>query len=56
MLGEQGINIAGMQVGRTDAGGNALTVLTVDSAIPAATVDEIVAAIGAGFGRAVDLA
>jgi D-3-phosphoglycerate dehydrogenase len=55
MLGEQNINIAGMQVGRTDAGGAALTVLTVDSAIPAATIDEIVAAIGAGFGRAVDL-
>ena len=55
MLGEQGINIAGMQVGRTDAGGDALTVLTVDSAIPAATVEEIVEAIGAGFGKAVDL-
>ena len=35
LLGEQGINIAGMQVGRTGAGGDALTVLTVDSAIPA---------------------
>jgi D-3-phosphoglycerate dehydrogenase len=56
MLGEQGINIAGMQVGRTDAGGDALTVLTVDSAIPAATMDDIVAEIGAGFGKAVDLA
>jgi D-3-phosphoglycerate dehydrogenase len=55
MLGEQGINIAGMQVGRTDAGGDALTVLTVDSAIPAATMEEIVVAIGAGFGRAVDI-
>jgi D-3-phosphoglycerate dehydrogenase len=56
MLGEQGINIAGMQVGRTDAGGDALTVLTVDSAIPAATMDDIVAEVGAGFGKAVDLA
>ncbi len=55
MLGEQGINIAGMQVGRTDAGGDALTVLTVDSAIPSSTIEEIVESIGAGFGRAVDL-
>lgn len=55
MLGAEGINIAGMQVGRAVAGGDALTVLTVDSAIPAATVDEIVTAIGAGFGRAIDL-
>jgi D-3-phosphoglycerate dehydrogenase len=56
LLGEQGVNIAGMQVGRTDAGGDALTVLTVDSAIPASTMEEIVSVIGAGFGRAVDLA
>jgi D-3-phosphoglycerate dehydrogenase len=56
MLGEQGVNIAGMQVGRTDAGGDALTVLTVDSAIPAPLMEDIVSAIGAGFGRAVDLA
>ena len=56
MLGASGINIAGMQVGRTDAGGDALTVLTVDSAIPSATMEEIVVAIGAGFGKAVDLA
>jgi D-3-phosphoglycerate dehydrogenase / 2-oxoglutarate reductase len=54
-LGEQNINIAGMQVGRTDAGGAALTVLTVDSAIPTATIEAIVSEIGAGFGQAVDL-
>lgn len=56
ILGDAGINIAGMQVGRTDAGGRALTVLTVDSAVPSATVDSIVAEIGAGYGKAVDLA
>jgi len=56
ILGDAGINIAGMQVGRTDAGGRALTVLTVDSAVPAPTLDTIVAQIGAGYGRAVDLA
>ena len=55
ILGEAGINIAGMQVGRTDAGGRALTLLTVDSAVPAATMERIVADVGAGFGTAVDL-
>jgi D-3-phosphoglycerate dehydrogenase len=56
ILGEAGINIAGMQVGRTTPGGPALTLLTVDSAVPADTIDRIVAEVGAGFGKAVDLA
>ena len=34
-LGTLGINIAGMQVARNQRGGEALMVLTVDSAIPA---------------------
>ena len=55
ILGEAGINIAGMQVGRTTAGGRALTLLTVDSAVPAATMERMVAEVGAGFGTAVDL-
>ena len=55
VLGEAGINIAGMQVGR-DASSNAMIVLTVDSPIPADRIDEIVTRIGAQGGRAVDLA
>jgi len=55
ILGRAGINIAGMQVCRTAAGGEALVVLTVDEAIDQATVVEITSAIGARFGRAVDL-
>jgi D-3-phosphoglycerate dehydrogenase / 2-oxoglutarate reductase len=47
LLGQTGVNIAGMQVSRTTEGGAALMVLTVDSAIPAATLDEIAAAVGA---------
>jgi D-3-phosphoglycerate dehydrogenase len=47
LLGQAGVNIAGMQVSRTTEGGQALMVLTVDSAIPPATLDEIGAAIGA---------
>ena len=55
VLGEAGINIAGMQVGRDDSA-TAMIVLTVDSPIPADRIDEIVTRIGAQGGRAVDLA
>jgi D-3-phosphoglycerate dehydrogenase / 2-oxoglutarate reductase len=55
ILGDQGINIAGMQVCRNARGGQALIVLTVDSALPAPVLDEITSSIGAVFGRAVDL-
>ena len=55
ILGAQGINIAGMQVCRHARGGQALMVLTVDSALPPAVLDEIASSIGAVFGRAVDL-
>jgi D-3-phosphoglycerate dehydrogenase len=55
ILGDRAINIAGMQVCRNARGGQALIVLTVDSALPSPVLDEITASIGAGFGRAVDL-
>jgi D-3-phosphoglycerate dehydrogenase len=55
ILGAASVNIAGMQVSRTAAGQQALMVLTVDSALPAETLAEITAAIGAQSGRAVDL-
>ena len=55
ILGAQGINIAGMQVCRNARGGQALIVLTVDSALPSAVLDEITSSIGAVLGRAVDL-
>jgi D-3-phosphoglycerate dehydrogenase len=55
ILGEAGVNIAGMQVSRREQGGDALVVLTVDSAIPPAVLDDIVRSIGADSGRAVDL-
>jgi D-3-phosphoglycerate dehydrogenase / 2-oxoglutarate reductase len=55
ILGTQGINIAGMQVCRDTRGGHALIVLTVDSALPPAVLDEITTSIGAVVGRAVDL-
>ncbi len=55
ILGDRGINIAGMQVCRNARGGQALIVLTVDSALPPPVLDEITSSIGAVFGRAVDL-
>jgi D-3-phosphoglycerate dehydrogenase len=55
VLGEAGVNIAGMQVSRDAKGGHALVAMTVDSAIPQPVLDEIVSAIGATDGRQVDL-
>ncbi len=55
ILGEQGVNIAGMQVARAERGGHALIALTVDSALPPATIEEIAKEIGAESGRAVDI-
>jgi D-3-phosphoglycerate dehydrogenase len=55
ILGEHGINIAGMQVSRDVAGGHALIAMTVDSPIPADALEEIVEGIGAHEGRALDL-
>jgi D-3-phosphoglycerate dehydrogenase len=55
ILGEHGINIAGMQVARDTKGGHALVALTVDSALPAPVLETIVERIGAESARAVDL-
>jgi D-3-phosphoglycerate dehydrogenase len=55
ILGEAQVNIAGMQVSRDERGGKALMALTVDSAIPHSTLEEIVRVIGAESGRSVDL-
>jgi D-3-phosphoglycerate dehydrogenase len=55
ILGGRQINIAGMQVCRDARGGEALIALTVDSAVPAAALAEITAAIGATVARVADL-
>jgi D-3-phosphoglycerate dehydrogenase len=55
VLGDAGINIANMQVGRDAAGGLALIALTVDSAVDQPTVEAIAARIGAESGAAIDL-
>ncbi|WP_394552452.1 phosphoglycerate dehydrogenase [Agromyces sp. MMS24-JH15] len=40
-FGEAGINIAGMQIARQKAGGQALSVLTVDSPVPAEVLEAV---------------
>ncbi|MCE8423496.1 MAG: phosphoglycerate dehydrogenase [Candidatus Methanoperedens sp.] len=46
MLGKKNINIAGMQVGRITAGGEAIMVLNIDSEVDNKTLDEIRAVDG----------
>jgi D-3-phosphoglycerate dehydrogenase len=54
-FGEAGINIAGMQVARTTAGGKALSVLTVDSPVPDGILESVRAAIDADVLQAIDI-
>jgi D-3-phosphoglycerate dehydrogenase len=54
-LGKLQINIADMQVARTDIGGSALMALTVDSVIPNQTLDVIAKETGAVMVRYVNL-
>ncbi|HEX5949081.1 MAG TPA: ACT domain-containing protein, partial [Actinomycetota bacterium] len=51
ILGEAGINIASMEVGRKEAGGLALMCLTVDSPIPPEVLERIVVGVGMKSAR-----
>jgi D-3-phosphoglycerate dehydrogenase len=55
ILGDAQVNIASMQVSRTQQGGDALMALTVDSAIPDDALHRIADAVGALSVRGVDL-
>jgi D-3-phosphoglycerate dehydrogenase len=55
ILGEAGVNIASMEVGRKEAGGLALMGLTVDSPIPPEALDRIVTAVGMKSARSMTL-
>ncbi|GAA1425814.1 phosphoglycerate dehydrogenase [Agrococcus citreus] len=46
-FGEAEINIAGMQIARTSAGGDALSIITIDQVAPDALVEQVGAAIEA---------
>ena len=54
-LGAAKINIAGMQVARESAGGNALMALTVDSTVSEAVADAVKKETGAELVRSVTL-
>ncbi|WP_137844853.1 phosphoglycerate dehydrogenase [Microbacterium sp. 2FI] len=54
-FGEAGINIAGMQIARRSAGGQALSVLTVDSPVADDLLDEVRSAIQADLFRQIEI-
>lgn len=54
-FGEAGINIAGMQISRREAGGQALSVLTVDSPVPDGLLETVRLAIDADVMREIDI-
>jgi D-3-phosphoglycerate dehydrogenase len=54
-FGDAGINIAGMQISRREAGGQALSVLTVDSPVPEGLLDSVRVAIKADLLRDIDI-
>lgn len=54
-FGEAGINIAGMQIARREAGGQALSVLTVDSPVPDELLDEVRSDIHADLFRQIEI-
>ncbi|MFG6401716.1 MULTISPECIES: phosphoglycerate dehydrogenase [unclassified Microbacterium] len=54
-FGEAGINIAGMQIARREAGGQALSVLTVDSPASEELVEQIRAEIDASLFRQIEI-
>ncbi len=55
ILGENGVNIASMQVARRSIGGEALMALTVDSSVDAELLSSVAASIGSSVGSIVDL-
>ncbi len=54
-FGDAGINIAGMQISRREAGGQALSVLMVDSPAPEDLLDKVRSAIKADLLREIDI-
>jgi D-3-phosphoglycerate dehydrogenase len=55
VLGQAQINIAGMQVSRDSAGGRALVVMAVDSAVSPQVAEQVRRAMDASTVRLVDL-
>jgi D-3-phosphoglycerate dehydrogenase len=55
LLGDAGVNIAAMQVGRKDEGGDAVSVLTLDANVPPGLPEQVAAEIGAASVHVVKL-
>jgi D-3-phosphoglycerate dehydrogenase len=55
LLGDAGVNIAGLQIARDAKQGTALSVLSIDAPVPGELVAELGAAIGAEMLRTIDL-
>ena len=55
LLGDAGVNIAGLQIARDEKKGTALSVLSVDAAVPAELIERLGDAIGAVMLRTVDI-
>jgi len=54
-FGEAGINIAGMQIARRSAGGQALSIITVDSPVADEVLERVRVAIEADDVREIDI-
>jgi D-3-phosphoglycerate dehydrogenase len=54
-FGEAGINIAGMQIARRSAGGQALSIITVDSPVPDDVLARVASSINADELREIDI-
>ncbi|MEP6844344.1 MAG: phosphoglycerate dehydrogenase [Pseudolysinimonas sp.] len=54
-FGDAGVNIAGMQIARLSAGGQALSIVTVDSPVPEGVLDRVRTAITADDVREIDI-
>ncbi len=54
-FGEAGINIAGMQIARRSAGGQALSIITVDSPVPEEVLARVASSIDADELREIDI-
>lgn len=55
IMGKHDINIASMNLGRSEKKGEAMVILSVDSAVPAAVLDEIRVATEASFIKAIHM-
>ncbi|AJM77361.1 phosphoglycerate dehydrogenase [Rathayibacter toxicus] len=54
-FGEASVNIAGMQIARTEAGGKALSVITIDSPAPDGLLEKVRVAIDADLMQEIDI-